>query len=73
MAASNKPMGILPNGDQRNIYLENFFIDVKRWKITHYYLSHIQIETPTSNTGGTVSGMVAFNGVIKKWKSLGKE
>lgn len=44
---------------------ENFFIDVKKDGKSLTTTCPIQIETPTSNTGGTVSGMVAFNGVIK--------
>ena len=67
MAASNKPtMGILPNGDQEMLLSGGeFFIDVKKDGKSLTTTCPIQIETPTSNTGGTVSGMVAFNGVIK--------
>lgn len=66
MAVANKPtMGLKANGEKEALLSGGaFFITVKKDGQTLTTTCPVKIEAPVSNTGGAVSGMQAFNGVI---------
>lgn len=66
MMASNKPtMGIKLSGEQEMLLSGGeFYVNIKKDGNALTTTCPIIIETSTANSGGTVSGMQAFNGVI---------
>lgn len=66
MMASNKPtMGLKANGEEEMLLSGGeFYINVKQGTTSLTTTCPIAISTPTSNTGGTVTGMQGFNGNI---------
>ncbi|MBD8083899.1 hypothetical protein [Chryseobacterium caseinilyticum] len=66
MMASNKPtMGKKVSGEQEMLLSGGeFYINIKKDGNTLTTTCPIVVETSTANSGGTVAGMQAFNGVI---------
>lgn len=66
MTATNKPtMGLKPNSEKEMLLSGGeFYVNVTKNGQNLTTTCNIVIETPTSNSGGTVTGMQAFNGII---------